>query len=104
MSVKPKRGSSIALHGSAAEMRGLFGTNLRQLRLKAKLTQVELARRTGIQQHYISEIENGLHNITLDTMTALAGAVGADVRTMFRTPRQRRRSKEVSGPTSRQVL
>jgi hypothetical protein len=31
---------------------------------------------TGIRQHYFSEIENGLQNLILDTMTALARARG----------------------------
>lgn len=55
-------------------MRALFGANFRQARLNAKLTQAEVQELTGIQQHYISEIENGLWNITLDTVATLAQA------------------------------
>ena len=57
-------------------MRALFGANLRQARLKAKLTQTDVQQLTGIRQHYISEIENGVRNLTLDTMTTLAQAIG----------------------------
>lgn len=71
-------------------MRALFGANLRQARIKAKLTQVEVEAATGIRQHYISEIENGLQNPTLDTMTALAMAVGTDVRALLRPPTKAR--------------
>jgi hypothetical protein len=39
-----------------------------------------------IRQHYISEIENGLQNLTLGTMVTLAGAVGSDIRTLLRRP------------------
>jgi DNA-binding XRE family transcriptional regulator len=46
--------------------RALFGANVRHARLKAKLTQVQVQELTGIQQHYISELENGWHNPTLD--------------------------------------
>lgn len=65
-------------------MLSLFGANLKQARLHAELTQSEVAARTGIQQHYISEIENGLQNLTLGTMVTLAHAVGTDVQTLLK--------------------
>jgi len=71
-------------------MRALFGPNVRHARLKAKLTQVQVQELTGIQQHYISELENGWHNPTLDTMTTLARAIGADVHSLLRRPPKRR--------------
>jgi transcriptional regulator with XRE-family HTH domain len=71
-------------------MRVLFGANFRQARLKAKLTQTDVQELTGIRQHYISEIENGVWNITLDTMITLALAIGTDVRDLLRRPSKRR--------------
>ena len=44
----------------------------------------------GIRQHYISEVENGLHNLTLGTMTTLAQAIGTDVRALLKRPSKRR--------------
>ena len=38
----------------------LFGANLRQARLRAGLTQAQVAKLTGMQAHYVSTIENGL--------------------------------------------
>ena len=70
-------------------MRLLFGANLREARRKAKLTQTDVQKLTGIQQHYISEIENGVWNVTLDTMTTLAQAVGTDVRALLKRPTKR---------------
>ena len=67
----------------------VFGANFRRTRLKAKLTQAAVEELTGIRQHYVSEIENGLHNLTLDTMTTLAQAVGTDVRALLRRPSER---------------
>jgi transcriptional regulator with XRE-family HTH domain len=67
-------------------MRALFGANFRQIRLKARLTQADVEELTGIRQHYISEIENGLQNLTLDTMTTLAQAIGTDLRSLLRRP------------------
>ncbi len=72
------------------DMRALFGANFKQARLKAKLTQVEVEGLTGIRQHYISETENGMHNLTLDTMTTLAQAVGVELRDLLRRPPKRR--------------
>jgi transcriptional regulator with XRE-family HTH domain len=71
---------------ASENMRALFGANLRQARIKAKLTQADVQALTGIQQHYISEIENGLQNLTLDTMTTLAQAIRTDVRALLRRP------------------
>jgi len=71
---------------TSEDMRALFGANFRQARLKAKLTQAAVEELTGIRQHYISEIENGLQNLTLDTMTTLAQAIGTDLRSLLRRP------------------
>ena len=51
-----------------------LGSNLRR-RVAAGLTQKELADRALMPQQYISEIENGTMNITLNTLTALATAI-----------------------------
>jgi transcriptional regulator with XRE-family HTH domain len=72
------------------EMHVLFGANFKQARLKAKLSQTEVAARTNIGQPYISEIENGVRDITLGTMTTLAKAVGTDVRALLKPPPKRK--------------
>ncbi|MDA8252565.1 MAG: helix-turn-helix transcriptional regulator [Rhodospirillales bacterium] len=61
-----------------------FGQNFRHARERAGLTQSDIEAHTGIKQHYVSQIENGKQNLTLDTMTALALAVGKDVRTLLK--------------------
>jgi transcriptional regulator with XRE-family HTH domain len=90
MSAKPVRSSSKGIDETLGDNRALFGANFRRGRLKAKLTQVAVEELTGIRQHYISEVENGLHNLTLGTMTALAQAVGSDVRALLKRPSKRR--------------
>jgi transcriptional regulator with XRE-family HTH domain len=72
------------------ELHVLFGANLRQARLKAKLSQAEVAARTGMGQPYISEMEKGVRDITLGTMASVARAVGTDVRTLLKQPRKRK--------------
>ncbi len=78
--------SSIGTDETSEDMRALFGANFRQARLKARLTQANVEELTGIRQHYISEIENGLQNLTLDTMTTLAQAIGTGLRALLRRP------------------
>lgn len=71
----------------------LFGTNLRELRTKAGMSQKDVQTQTGIRQHYVSEIENGLQNPTLETMVMLADAVGAEVRALLKPPPKRRATR-----------
>ena len=86
MPAKRTGSSSKGTDETSEDMRALFGANFRQARLKAKLTQAAVEELTGIRQHYISEIENGLQNLTLDTMTTLAQAIGTDLRSLLRRP------------------
>ncbi len=90
MPAKRTGSSSKGTAETSEDMRALFGANVRQARLKAKLTQTDVQELTGIRQHYISEIENGVWNLTLDTMTTLAHALGTDVRALLKRPSKRR--------------
>lgn len=53
-------------------------------RLECKLTQKELARRTGIRQSNISRIENGTSSPTVDTLARLAEGMGKRLTIEFR--------------------
>ena len=75
------------------DSRSVFGANLRTARIKVGLTQAQLAERTGLTQQYVSLVEAGHQNITIDTMTALARAVGQDVSAMLRRVRGRIRPR-----------
>lgn len=52
-----------------------LGQNLRKLRLKKKMSQVDLATALGVDRAYISNIENGRMNPTLSTLEKIAGAL-----------------------------
>jgi|SRR5271165_2810352 len=85
----------------------LFGKNLREARIKANLTQAQVAERTGLTQQYVSLVEAGHQNITLGTMTALAKVVDQDVRTLLRKgtrPPAQLIVHAPSGTTDRQPL
>lgn len=60
-----------------------FGSNLKILRTQRRITQVELAKRTGLHQNYISEIEHGKRNITLRVMEIIAKALGVREKEFF---------------------
>ncbi|MFC0389120.1 helix-turn-helix transcriptional regulator [Muricoccus vinaceus] len=53
----------------------IFGMNVRKARERRGLTQVELARLTGIGQSELSAVERGVANSTIETMSRLAAAV-----------------------------
>lgn len=64
----------------------MFGERLREVRQAAGLTLVQMCERTGISAGYISSVEGGIANVTLDTMILLADAVGAEVWDLVRSP------------------
>ena len=49
-----------------------LGENLRRIRIKKDITQIEIARRLGVDRSFVSNIENGKNNPTLSTITSLA--------------------------------
>jgi transcriptional regulator with XRE-family HTH domain len=58
------------------DLRRVLARNVRTYRLAAKLTQEELAGRMGMDQYYVSGLEAGRRNPTLDTVSAAAKALG----------------------------
>jgi transcriptional regulator with XRE-family HTH domain len=60
-----------------------WGRRLREARLSAGLTQLELARRAGANQNTISRVEVGEHRPGDNTKFALAAALGTTVEALF---------------------
>jgi transcriptional regulator with XRE-family HTH domain len=58
------------------ELQGLIAKNLRLLRDKQGMSQETLADRAGLHRTQLSVIERGLRNMRLDTLIALAAALG----------------------------
>jgi DNA-binding XRE family transcriptional regulator len=54
----------------------LLGTTIRTLRKDQRLTQQDLAHRTGLRANYISQVERGTRNVTLFNLLRLAVALG----------------------------
>jgi transcriptional regulator with XRE-family HTH domain len=51
-------------------------STLKSLRLEAGLSQEQLARKSGIDRTYISGVERGVRNITLDSLETIVLALG----------------------------
>ena len=74
------------------ELREEIGRQLRQARLDAGHTQVNMAAEIGMPSTYLSEVETGKHNITLDTLAGIASFLGLDVKIEFVPKRTRKRA------------
>src|SRR5438034_1319877 len=53
----------------------VLGRFVRKLREQSKLTQEELARKTGITYQYLSGLENGRENFSIDVLDSLGKAL-----------------------------
>jgi len=52
------------------------------------LSQEQLAERAGLDRTYVSGVERGRRNPTLDVLQRLANALGSDLDVLFATARQ----------------
>lgn len=57
-------------------MREIFGQNLRRARRLKDISQEELALRSELSRTYVSEVERGIRNVSIDNMDILAQALG----------------------------
>ncbi|WP_233118903.1 helix-turn-helix domain-containing protein [Aggregatibacter actinomycetemcomitans] len=57
----------------------LFAYNLKQQRHKKSLSQEELAELSDLHRTYISAVERGVKNISIDNMERLANALNMDL-------------------------
>lgn len=65
-----------------------FGRCVRQLRLEAGLSQVEFGERCGFYQTYLSRLERGQANPTLNAMEVIANALGLTIYQLWETVRK----------------
>jgi transcriptional regulator with XRE-family HTH domain len=56
-----------------------FGRCVRELRLEAGLSQTAFCVHTGFHQAYLSRLENGRANPTLNAMEVIANALGLTI-------------------------
>jgi transcriptional regulator with XRE-family HTH domain len=70
---------------SAVPAVAILGTHLQEARLRARLSQVELAQRAMLAQQVISLIEAGRANPTVQTLQRLADALGYPLADLLKT-------------------
>lgn len=61
----------------------LFGTAIRTQRTKLRISQEELAYRSGLHRTYISDIERGARNLSLESIDKLARALELSLSALF---------------------
>lgn len=63
--------------------RCLVGQNIRRLRLEREMSQEDLASKADINRAYLSTVENGKRNISIDNIIAIANALRVDPRQLL---------------------
>ena len=67
-----------------------FGSCVRELRLATGMSQVEFGEKCGFYQTYLSRIENGQANPTLNAIEVIANALGMSIFDFFEHMKKQR--------------
>jgi transcriptional regulator with XRE-family HTH domain len=62
----------------------IFAKRIREIRLEKGISQEKLAELSNLHRTYISSVERGERNITVDNMERLAVALGVDIRDLLK--------------------
>ncbi len=73
-------------------IREIFAANLRRYRVKAGLSQEELAHRADIDRTYVSALERCVYGATIDIVDRLARELSVDASDLLAKPSRRQRS------------
>ena len=73
---------------TAADVVALISMSLRRERARTALSLTELARRAGVAKSTLSQLENGVGNPSLETLWALAQALGIPLSRLVDPPQQ----------------
>lgn len=71
--------------GVSKTLRVKFGERVRELRLAIGMSQEAFADKCGFARSYMSRIERGIANPSLDAVEILAVALDVEVRQLFET-------------------
>ena len=66
-----------------ADVKVLFGQKLREVRQKKGWSQEEFAHRAELDRTYVSGVERGIRNPTLDVITKFADTLDVEVADLF---------------------
>ena len=77
-------------------MKARVANNLRRLRSKREFSQGELATKAGTERTYVSRLEQGRKNPTVELLAALAKALNVDIVELFKpTPKRAKQRKQI---------
>ncbi len=62
----------------------LFGKTIRSLRNEQKMSQEQLADLCGLHRTYVSDVELGKRNVSLENIEKMAEALGVRISDIFR--------------------
>ena len=60
-----------------------FGQTVRNIRLKQNISQEELAERCGLHRTYISDVELGKRNVSLENIDRIAKSLNISLSALF---------------------
>ncbi len=84
---------------SLMKLRGVFGLNVQRLRRERQLSQEQLSFVSGRTRAYISSVEAGRRNATLDTVEILAKALDVEPQELVSAPAGTRRTARATKQT-----
>ena len=61
----------------------LFGLRIKELRVRAHISQEELSFRSGLSKNYISDVERGTRNISLRSIEKIADGFAISIKELF---------------------
>lgn len=64
--------------------RNKFGKNIRELRKQKGWSQETLAEKVGLHRTYISVVERGEKNLSIDNIAKIAKTLGVSLETLFK--------------------
>jgi transcriptional regulator with XRE-family HTH domain len=73
-----------------ADVRKEFGAAVRAFRQRLGISQETLAERADLHRTYITDVERGARNISLESISRLAQALNLSISSLFPPPRSNR--------------
>ena len=64
--------------GIKRNLRDILKTNIKYYRIKANLTQEDLAEKADVTSKYISDLERGIFNVSLQKLEQIANALNIE--------------------------
>ncbi|PEH19673.1 transcriptional regulator [Salmonella enterica] len=68
---------------NSSSIQALFGAPLKKLRLQSGLSQEAFADKCGLDRTYVSGIERGVRNPTLEVISVLAAGLEIEISKLF---------------------